>query len=244
MRCDGSELVRHHERTGVWPEDPHTVNGAAANEQTRERQVAVGRRPEASTSRLERHRVRTLRERISSGRPLERRQPPGFVEAGQRCPAMSLVARHDEVRVVHTERIEHALPHDRTERRLLDPRQEETEHVRGDAVVKGRSRLIDERQCREPADPLVGSQHVVDLRSQGLRTRRAYWTAMKLAVRQSGPMREQVAERDRARGRDRLVERTSGSRRTRKRSSSGATRVIGLSRSNRPSSSNVTRRRS
>ncbi len=69
---------------------------------------------------------------------------------------MALVVRHDEVRVVHAQRLEHALPQHGTERRSFDPREQEAEQVSRDAVVERGSGLIDERQRRESGDPLVG----------------------------------------------------------------------------------------
>ena len=76
--------------------------------------------------------------------------------------------------------------------------------------MKGSARLIDERERRESRHPLVGRQHVVDLAAKRRGARGGDRTAMELAVCQSRPMREQIAERDRARSGDRVLERAFG----------------------------------
>lgn len=112
---------------------------------------------------------------------------------------MPLVARHREVGIGHAQQIEDPFPQDSPERLSLDPRQKEAEHVRRYAVVKCRSRLIDERQRGESGHPLVRRQCVLDGRPERRGVLRADGTAMELAVREPGAVREQIAERDRAR---------------------------------------------
>src|SRR3954465_10182205 len=74
--------------------------------------------------------------------------------------------------------------------------------------MKAGAWMINQRQLRQACDPRVRSERVVDLRAERLRMGAPDRAAMKVAIRQTGAMRQQVAKRDRTRRLVGLIERT------------------------------------
>jgi len=72
--------------------------------------------------------------------------------------------------------------------------------------VKRRAGLIDEWQRRETRDPVVRCHRCVDIAAERLGVRRRQRTRIKRAVGEPRAVGEEIVERDRPRGRHRVVE--------------------------------------
>src|SRR5262245_13218333 len=131
---------------------------------------------------------------MTTGRGRERHQAPLIVEATQARAPVSLLTRHDESGVAHGEWSEDAPIQHRTELCAFKARDQESKQVGRHAVVKSGARLIDQRQPSETCNPLVRCECVVDLRTKRLRVCATDWAAMKVAIRETGAMRQQIAK--------------------------------------------------
>ena len=76
---------------------------------------------------------------------------------------MRLVGRHEEVGIVHPERIEDALLQELLERLAADLPDEIAEHVGGDRIVPGLARRKFQRNFREIVDHRLQRAGLVDL---------------------------------------------------------------------------------
>ena len=64
----------------------------------------------------------------------------------------------------------------------FEPRDEESEQVGRQSVMKASPRLIDQRQGGESCDPLIGAEGIVHRRSEGFGAGASDRATMKLAV--------------------------------------------------------------
>ena len=65
------------------------------------------------------------------------------------------------------------------------------------AVMKARAWMINQRQRRQARDPGIRRDRIVDRRAQSFRIGATDRAAMKIAIRQTGAMCQQIAKSDR-----------------------------------------------
>jgi hypothetical protein len=153
---------------------------------------------------------------------------------------MRLGARHHEAGVAHPEWAEDPALEHIAERRVFHACDEQPQEIGRVPVVERRAGLIDERQRREPSDPVVGRDLAVDVTSQrvGVRSgdRAGAWKVPYV-------MPERCVSRSaKVIGRSANVVSWSGpssDRRTRIAENSGANRAMLSSSANLPSSSSM-----
>ena len=134
---------------------------ASGEEHAAERVHVVDGRHESAAGGRERGRRRPLTggrvehdRRSGQGIALVRRPHPGDVGRRERG-------------VAHAERLEHPLPEHGLERLTGGARDQHTEHVGAVVVGPPLPRLVEQRQRREPADPLVGLGRDLGIRRRG-----------------------------------------------------------------------------
>src|SRR5215218_10164475 len=134
---------------------------------------------------------------MTTRRSGQRRQTAVTIETTQPRRAIPLLRRDGEAGVAHLERSEDSSIQHSAQWCALEARDQESEQVRRVTVMKTGARMIDQRQRCQACDPLVWRERVVDLRAERLRMGAPDRAAMKVPVRQTGAVRQQVAKRGR-----------------------------------------------
>src|SRR5918999_2969557 len=143
---------------------------------------------------------------MTTGRLWQRGQATLVIETTQRRAPITLRRRHRKPRVVHAERPEYPLLQHGAQGRAVESRQKKSEQVCRVAIVKAGTRLVDQRQRRQARDPLVRCEGIVDVGAERVRIRTTDRATLKIAVGQTGAVRQQIPERDRPCGVVTLIE--------------------------------------
>src|SRR5262249_27003901 len=134
---------------------------------------------------------------MTTGRFRQRRQTTLMIETAQPRAAIPLLRRDGEAGVTHSEwRKDSSIQHC-AQWGALEARDQEYQQVGCETVVKPSAPEVNQRQRRHAPHPRVWRERVVDLRAECLRMGASDRAGMKVAIGQTGAMRQQIAERDR-----------------------------------------------
>ena len=180
---------------------------AAGEQHAAEGMIVVHGRDLAAAAGLE---CRRLREEAALGLVHDRRLA-GRVGAVHGRQPVELFARHVEAGVLHAERLEQPLLHEVAQAPAGCARDQHAGNVHAGVVEPHVARLVHERQAAEPLHELVGrlAEEVAARRHAGFLHRQLDRIFRRIDHHRAdaGFQRQQIAQRDRTPGRNRVVER-------------------------------------
>ena len=185
-------MVHGHQLDGLAPQQPHAVQLAAIEDQAAEPHVVGGGADQPAAARGQRRRGREA----AALRRVDLARLAVAATHVIRREAAELVGGHEEVRVHHAERRQHALAQEALEALPGDDGHQMAEHVSGDAVVPLRTGLRQQRQRRRLLDNLAQRclrRLEIDA---GLPIQRVHRRLVHEPIGQAGGVRQQVAEGD------------------------------------------------